>query len=68
VDGRHLGAVVAGGVAMIGVAASGGRLFPGLAHMGRLEGPQPEPVWGRRLLVANKHTAGADFSDRHLRA
>jgi MFS family permease len=37
-------AVVAGGVAMIGVAATWGRLFPELAHMGRLEDLQPEPV------------------------
>jgi hypothetical protein len=29
---------------MIGVAASWGRLFPELAHMGRLEELQPEPV------------------------
>jgi predicted MFS family arabinose efflux permease len=37
-------AVVAGGVAMIGVAASWGRFFPELARMGRLEELQPEPV------------------------
>jgi MFS family permease len=37
-------AVVAGGCVMIGVAASWGRLFPDLAHMGRLEDLQPEPV------------------------
>jgi MFS family permease len=37
-------AVVAGGVVMMGVAASWGRLFPELAHMGRLEELQPEPV------------------------
>jgi hypothetical protein len=37
-------AVVAGGAVMIGVAASWGRLFPELAHMGRLEELQPEPV------------------------
>ena len=30
-------AVVAGGVAMIGIAASWTRLFPALARMGRLE-------------------------------
>jgi hypothetical protein len=34
---RNGGAVVAGGAVMIGVAASWGRLFPELAHMGRLE-------------------------------
>jgi predicted MFS family arabinose efflux permease len=34
-------AVVAGGVVMIGVAASWGRLFPELAHMGRLDELQP---------------------------
>jgi len=37
-------AVVAGGCVMIGCAASWGRLFPELAHMGRLEELQPEPV------------------------
>jgi len=37
-------AVVAGGAIMIGVAASWGRLFPELAHMGRLEELRPEPV------------------------
>jgi MFS family permease len=37
-------AVVAGGVVMIGCAASWGRLFPELSHMGRLEELQPEPV------------------------
>jgi MFS family permease len=37
-------AVVAGGVVMIGCAASWGRFFPELAHMGRLEELQPEPV------------------------
>jgi hypothetical protein len=37
-------AVVAGGAVMIGVAASWGRLFPELAHMGRLEELKPEPV------------------------
>jgi MFS family permease len=37
-------AVVAGGAVMIGVAASWGRLFPELAHLGRLEELQPEPV------------------------
>ena len=37
-------AVVAGGVVMIGCAASWGRFFPELAHMGRLEELEPEPV------------------------
>ena len=37
-------AVVAGGAVMIGVAASWGRLFPELAHLGRLEELRPEPV------------------------
>ena len=37
-------AVVAGGVVMIGCAASWGRLFPELSHMGRLEELEPEPV------------------------
>jgi MFS family permease len=37
-------AVVAGGVVMIGVAASWGRFFPQLARMGRLDELQPEPV------------------------
>lgn len=37
-------AVVLGGAVMIGVAASWGRLFPELAHMGRLEELEPEPV------------------------
>ena len=37
-------AVVAGGVVMIGCAASWGRLFPELSHLGRLEELQPEPV------------------------
>jgi len=37
-------AVVAGGVVMIGCAASWGRFFPELAHMDRLEELQPEPV------------------------
>jgi MFS family permease len=37
-------AVVAGGCVMIGCAASWGRFFPELAHMGRLEDLQPEPV------------------------
>jgi MFS family permease len=37
-------AVVAGGVVMIGVAASWRRLFPPLARMGRLDELQPEPV------------------------
>jgi MFS family permease len=37
-------AVVAGGVATIGVAAAWFRLFPSLARMGRLEDLRPEPV------------------------
>ncbi len=37
-------AVVAGGAVMIGVAASWGNFFPELAHMGRLEDLEPEPV------------------------
>jgi MFS family permease len=37
-------AVVAGGVVMIGCSLSWGRFFPELAHMGRLEELQPEPV------------------------
>jgi MFS family permease len=37
-------AVVAGGVVMIGCAASWGRFFPELAHMDLLEDLQPEPV------------------------
>ena len=37
-------AVVAGGVVMIGCAASWGRLFPELSHMGRLEDLEPEAV------------------------
>jgi MFS family permease len=37
-------AVVAGGAAMIGIAASWTRLFPALARMGRLEDLQPEPI------------------------
>jgi MFS family permease len=37
-------AVVAGGAAMIGIAASWTRLFPALARMGRLEDLRPEPV------------------------
>ena len=37
-------AVVAGGAAMIGIAATWTRLFPALARMGRLEDLRPEPV------------------------
>jgi len=37
-------AVVAGGVATIGIALSWTRLFPALSRMGRLEDLQPEPV------------------------
>jgi len=37
-------AVVAGGTAMIGIAATWTRLFPALARMGRLEDLRPEPV------------------------
>jgi MFS family permease len=37
-------AVVAGGVATIGIALSWTRLFPSLARMGRLEDLRPEPV------------------------
>ena len=37
-------AVVAGGVATIGIAASWTRLFPSLARMGRLEDLKPEPA------------------------
>jgi len=37
-------AVVAGGVVMIGVAASWRRLFPALARMGRLDELRPEPA------------------------
>ena len=37
-------AVVAGGVAMIGLAAAWPKLFPALSRMGRLEDLQPEPV------------------------
>jgi MFS family permease len=37
-------AVVAGGVAMVGIAAGWTRLFPSLARMGRLEELRPEPV------------------------
>ena len=40
-------AVVAGGAAMIAVAASWSKLFPALAHMGRLEDLRPEPVYAR---------------------
>jgi len=36
--------VVAGGVATIGIALSWTRLFPSLAHLGRLEDLRPEPV------------------------
>jgi MFS family permease len=39
-----VGAVVAGGAVMIGVAASWGRLFPSLARMGRLDELRAEPV------------------------
>jgi hypothetical protein len=37
-------AVVAGGVTMIGIAATWTRLFPALARLGRLEDLRPEPV------------------------
>jgi MFS family permease len=37
-------AVVAGGVATVGLAVSWTKLFPELSHMGRLEDLQPEPV------------------------
>ena len=37
-------AVVSGGVAMLGIAATWPRLFPALARMGRLEDLRPEPV------------------------
>ena len=37
-------AVVAGGVATIGIAASWTRLFPSLARMGRLDDLKPEPA------------------------
>jgi MFS family permease len=37
-------AVVAGGAAMIGIAATWTRLFPALARMGRLDDLRPEPV------------------------
>ena len=37
-------AVVAGGIAMVGIAAGWTRLFPSLARMGRLEELRPEPV------------------------
>ena len=37
-------AVVAGGIATIGIALSWTRLFPSLARMGRLEDLRPEPV------------------------
>jgi MFS family permease len=37
-------AVVAGGVAMIGLAASWPKLFPALSHMGKLEDLTPEPA------------------------
>ena len=36
--------VVAGGIATIGIALSWTRLFPSLAHLGRLEDLRPEPV------------------------
>jgi MFS family permease len=39
-------AVVAGGVAMIGVAATWTKLFPSLARMGRLEDLRPAPATG----------------------
>jgi len=39
-------AVVAGGVAMIGIAASWTKLFPSLARMGRLEDLRPAPAAG----------------------
>jgi len=45
--GARLGtvtAVVAGGVATIGIAAVWTRLFPSLARMGRLEDLRPEPA------------------------
>jgi MFS family permease len=37
-------AVVAGGVATVGIALSWTKLFPSLAHLGRLEDLRPEPV------------------------
>ena len=37
-------AVVAGGLAMIGIAATWTKLFPALSRMGRLADLQPEPV------------------------
>jgi MFS family permease len=37
-------AVVAGGIATIGIAAAWTRLFPSLARMGRLEDLRPEPA------------------------
>jgi hypothetical protein len=37
-------AVVAGGVAMIGIAATWTRAFPALARMGKLADLRPEPV------------------------
>ncbi len=37
-------AVVAGGVTMIGIAATWTRLFPALSRMGRLQDLRPEPV------------------------
>jgi MFS family permease len=37
-------AVVAGGAAMIAIAGTWTRLFPALAHMGRLEDLRPEPL------------------------
>jgi MFS family permease len=36
--------VVAGGIATIGIALSWTKLFPSLAHLGRLEDLRPEPV------------------------
>jgi predicted MFS family arabinose efflux permease len=36
--------VVAGGIATIGIALSWTRLFPSLAHLGKLEDLRPEPV------------------------
>jgi len=37
-------AVVAGGVAMVGIAATWTRAFPALARMGKLEDLRPEPA------------------------
>ena len=39
-----VGAVVAGGVTMIGIATVWTKLFPALSRMGRLEDLRPEPV------------------------